>query len=269
MSPWWLLIAFAIFLIGITKSGFGSGTGLMIVPMTALAMAQLPSHGTKAALALLLPLLICGDLIAIFQYRRVVSMQVIRRLLPGTLAGVILGALLLTWFVNQAQRIAEALVNIEIGVECIILVSLHWYRVWRAKGELPPYRPSLLRSTGTGAFAGVSSTLAHAAGPIIALHLLPQRLDRAVFVGTTALYFAMLNIAKLPAYFLVPGLFQQTSPLFALSFLPLVLLGALIGVQLNRRLSDQLFTRIVYFVTFALGWYILAKGLWQLAHARA
>jgi uncharacterized membrane protein YfcA len=34
MSPWWLVIFALVFLIGVTKSGFGSGVGLMIVPMT-------------------------------------------------------------------------------------------------------------------------------------------------------------------------------------------------------------------------------------------
>jgi uncharacterized membrane protein YfcA len=65
MSPWWALVALAIFLIGVTKSGFGSGAGLMIVPMTAIAMRHLPP-GAEAALPLLLPLLIVGDVIAIW-----------------------------------------------------------------------------------------------------------------------------------------------------------------------------------------------------------
>ena len=41
----------------------------MIVPMTALAMAHIPGKDEKAALGLLLPLLIAGDLIAVWQYR--------------------------------------------------------------------------------------------------------------------------------------------------------------------------------------------------------
>jgi hypothetical protein len=68
-------------------------------------------------------------------------------------------------------------------------VSLNWYREWRARHAPPAYQPTIGKSTAVGAFAGVSSTLAHAAGPIIALHLLPQRLERGVFVGTCAVYF--------------------------------------------------------------------------------
>src|SRR5258708_2391946 len=59
MSGWWLVIFLAIFLIGVTKSGFGSGVGLMIVPMTVVAMAHTRYQAT-AALGLMLPLLLAG-----------------------------------------------------------------------------------------------------------------------------------------------------------------------------------------------------------------
>jgi uncharacterized membrane protein YfcA len=257
MSPWLALVALAIFLIGLTKSGFGSGAGLMIVPMTAIAMRHLPA-GAEAALPLLLPLLIVGDLVAIYQYRAHFSARIITRLLPGTVVGVVLGSLLLRWFAAQ-KELAEALINVEIGLESVVLVSINWYREWRSRHGVPPYRPSIVKSTAVGTFAGTSSTLAHAAGPIVALHLLPQRLERGVFVGTCALYFFLVNTAKLPGYY-ATGLFAQLSPAFSLRFLPLVLLGALFGRWLNRRIHDTLFTRAVYAITFALGAYLLLRG---------
>lgn len=264
MSPWWLLVGLAVVMIGLTKSGFGSGMGLIMVPMSALAMERISGYSAKSALPFLLPLLIVGDVIAIYQYRKLLSMRIVRRMLPGTILGVLLGAGLLYLVSKQATRMAEAMINIEIGIESVVLVGLHWYRTWRAKAELPQYRPSLWRASGAGMFAGASSTLAHAAGPIIALHLLPQRLDRRVFVGTCALYFGFLNVAKLPAYWAL-GLFGQVSPGFSLMFLPLVLLGALCGLYMIQRLSDVRFSQIIYGATFVLGWYILGKGLVQLA----
>src|SRR5581483_6860730 len=70
MSWWWLLVFLAVVLIGVTKSGFGSGVGLMIVPMTAIAMGNIPGRDSETALGLLLPLLIFGDLLAVWQYRK-------------------------------------------------------------------------------------------------------------------------------------------------------------------------------------------------------
>jgi uncharacterized membrane protein YfcA len=95
------------------------------------------------------------------------------------------------------------------------------------------------------------------------MYLLPLRLDRRVFVGTCAVYFFLLNTSKLPAYWL-SGQFESAELTLSLRFAPLVLLGALFGVWVNRRLSDQLFSRIVYVVTFFLGWYVLYRGVFGL-----
>jgi uncharacterized protein len=273
---WWFIVFLAVLLIGVTKSGFGSGVGLMIVPMTAIAMGHIPGRGSEAALGLLLPLLVVGDLIAVWQYSHLFfgkmpavdgvesqntqARAVIRRLLPGTIAGVVLGGLLLALLHSNANLVG-ALIRIEIGCESILLVSIHWWRLYR--GVQQRLMPEPWRSGLTGGFAAVSSTLAHAAGPIIAMYLLPLKLDRQLFVGTCAVYFFLLNSAKLPAYY-ASGQFAHASIMFTARLLPLVIVGAIFGRWLNKRINDMLFTKIVYIVTFALGWYILADGILRL-----
>jgi uncharacterized membrane protein YfcA len=255
---WWVIVCLAIFGIGLTKSGFGAGVGLMLAPTMALAMDH-TGRGAGAALGLMLPLLIVGDFLAVWQYRHLFSLSVVRKLLPGTAVGVVLGGLLL-WYLKHArsEHVAEALVKTEIGFESVVLVGLHWYRLWRGQAQRLMREP--LRSHLTGGFAAASSTLAHAAGPIIALYLLPLQMDRQLFVGTCAIYFFILNTCKLPVYAL-GGQFAKASPLFALQFLPLVLAGAAFGLWLNRRIADRWFSRIIYVVTFLLGWYILYEGI--------
>jgi uncharacterized protein len=286
---WWLIVFLAVFFIGVTKSGFGSGVGLMVVPMTAIAMGHIPGRGAEGALGLLLPLLIAGDLIAVWQYshfffarsraaqlvgpdanvlaedvdaepQQVETRAIIVRLMPGSIVGVVLGALLLGWLHSKADLVG-ALIRIEIGWESILLVSIHWWRAYR--GVQQRLMPEPWRSGLTGGFAAVSSTLAHAAGPIIAMYLLPLRLDRQLYVATSAVYFFLLNTAKLPAYY-ASGLFAQTAFSFTIRLLPLVVAGAIFGRWLNKRINDALFTRIIYIVTFALGCYILADGILSL-----
>jgi uncharacterized membrane protein YfcA len=257
---WWAVVCFATFLIGLTKSGFGAGVGLMIIPMTAIAMSHHPQRGTEAALGLLLPLLTLGDLIAVYQYRKLFSLNIVKHLLPGTLIGVVLGGAILWWFHTQAG-IVGALIRIEIGIESIALVGLHWWRQYKGVQEHLMREP--WRSHLTGAFAGTSSTLAHAAGPIAAMYLLPLRLDRQLFVGTCAIYFFILNTIKIPAY-IASNMFEKAELSFTLKFLPLVILGAVVGFAVNKKLSDKYFSRIIYTVTFALGWYILFDGIRQL-----
>jgi uncharacterized membrane protein YfcA len=256
MSPWWLVIFAAVFLIGVTKSGFGSGVGLMIVPMTALSLGHLPHWQFKDALGLLLPLLILGDLLAVWQYRHLFSLSIVKKLLPGTAVGVLLGGAVL-WLFDQQKELAAALIQIEIGFESVVLVGLHWWRI--SRGMALHVSPTALRSNVVGGAAGASSTLAHAAGPIIALYLLPQGLERQLFVGTCAIYFGMLNLAKVPVYI---KLGQFRPDLLHLSgwMLPIVVAGAMFGLWLNRRMKDAGFSRIVYCITFVLGWYVLIEG---------
>jgi uncharacterized membrane protein YfcA len=150
------------------------------------------------------------------------------------------------------------LIKIEVALESVVLVGLHWWRVWR--GQALHVTPSFTRSTVTGVFAGVSSTLAHAAGPIIALYLLPQKLERRLFVGTCAVYFFILNTVKLPAY-RQAEMFDADVMVLALKTLPLVAAGAVFGFWVNRRMNDELFSKLVYVITFALGWYLLYDGV--------
>ncbi|HWE01420.1 MAG TPA: sulfite exporter TauE/SafE family protein [Tepidisphaeraceae bacterium] len=260
MSPWWLVAGLAFILIGITKSGFGSGVGLMVVPMTVMAAPHLPATGgEKNVLGLVLPLLVVGDIIAVWQYRRLFNRQVVLRLLPGTAIGILIGSLFLWHIDKQRTGLLAAIIKTEVGLESVGLVGLHWYRTWRA-GQQIHFHPSLIRSGAVGAFAGASSTVAHAAGPIIALHLLPQRMERQIFVGTCAVYFFLVNAAKLPAYCL-SGQFHAGTLLLSMKLLPLVFAGAGFGYWVTKRMNDVYFSRIVYALTFCMGWYLLWNGV--------
>src|SRR5205085_9405256 len=132
-----------------------------------------------AALGLMLPLLIAGDVLAVWQYRKLWDRRIVLRLLPGSLVGIAAGGAILWWFHRRPPPLIAPLIKLEVGIESIVLVGLHWWRLWR--GDDAVFRPSSVRSSAVGAAAGISSTLAHAAGPIIALHLLPQKLERQIF----------------------------------------------------------------------------------------
>jgi uncharacterized membrane protein YfcA len=267
MSYPWLLVCLAVMMIGITKSGFGSGLGLFVVPIMAIATER-TSLGTQAALGLMLPLLICGDLIALYQQRAHAGLALVKKLLPATAVGVAVGGLFLYLAHHQSKELAAALINLDIGFESVLLVGLHWYRQFSRPRE-GVYVPKPWQNHLTGSVAGISSTLAHGAGPIIALHLLPQKPSKQTFVGTCAIYFFLLNTTKLLAYAWA-GQFAAAPPAFTARFVPLVLAGGLLGYFLNLRVSDRLFSHVVYIGTFVLGWYLLVLGgiaLWGMTRA--
>jgi uncharacterized membrane protein YfcA len=263
VSAAWLPVLSAVFLIGLTKSGFGSGAGLLVVPLALLGALYLPGWDAHQTLALILPLLLVGDVVACWQHRQHFDRGAIARLLPGSVVGIVAGSLLLRWFVGREQTVAQALVNLEVGCESLFLVGLSAYRHWRFRGRLPPFRPARWRSGVVGLCAGFSSTLAHAAGPIIALHLLPQRLDRRVYVGTCAFYFLLINAAKVPGYLAAGLLGGELLPRSA-ALAPLVLAGAAAGYWINRRLSDRWFSLIVQLLVLASGLYLLVLAARQL-----
>ena len=74
-----------------------------------------------------------------------------------------------------------------------------------------------------------------------------------------SVYFFLLNTAKLPAYWGV-HMFTRDVLWLSLYTLPLVVAGALFGFWINRKMNDALFSKIVYVLTFALGWWLLYDG---------
>jgi uncharacterized membrane protein YfcA len=253
----WIVICFAIFLIGLTKSGLGAGMGLIVVPICTIALGY-TSRGSQAALGLLLPLLIAGDLLSIWQYRKLFDFKLVKPLLIPTAVGIALGSWLL-WLIHdqQNQRLVSALMRLEIGLESVVLVSLAWWRQYR--GDEHKLLPEPLRSWITGSFTGVSTTLAHAAGPVVAMYLLPLKPERRAFVGTTALFFFIANTAKLPTYYFAKQ-FEHAELGFTVRFLPFVVIGAMVGFWLVKNFTNQGYLKFVYWATFGIGVYLVVDS---------
>jgi uncharacterized protein len=64
-------------------------------------------------------------------------------------------------------------------------------------------RPGAVGGAFRSAVSGFTSTLAHAGGPPFAIYMLGQRVDKTRFVGTSAVFFLIVNYTKpVPSYFL-------------------------------------------------------------------
>lgn len=236
----WICAVSAVTLVGIAKAGFGAGVGVVATPILALALPV-----TDAA-ALLLPLLICCDLFSVIHYRTNFDRRSIRLLLPGALIGITAGALTFGYFKGN-----ESILKTGIGVLALAFVL---YQVLRKviEGVLKQHKPSIFEGVVMGALSGFTSTLAHAGGPPIAVFLLPQKLPRGLFVGTTVIFFAAINAVKLIPYQYL-GLLKVGNLFTILLLSPLTLLGVKLGVYLNGRFNDVWFNRVVYTVLFLTG----------------
>jgi uncharacterized membrane protein YfcA len=233
----------AIVIAGISKGGFGSGVGLLAVPMMALSIP------VPQAAAIMLPILCLMDLVGLWTYWRVWDQAAMAALLPAAIAGSVVGAL-------TFSLLDERLLRLAIGVVAVAFVLDHWL-VRRTTGDA---RPSAAKAAVCGALSGYTSFVAHAGGPPLNMYLLPLGLEKARLVGTAVVFFAAVNYAKLLPYWWL-GQMSAGNMATALALAPLAPIGMLSGVWLMRRVSQTLFMRICYGCVFATGLKLVWDGI--------
>ncbi|AMV33186.1 Sulfite exporter TauE/SafE [Pirellula sp. SH-Sr6A] len=235
-QPWqWALLAIAALGIGITKSGF-AGVSMVHV----LIFAHL--FGARESTGLVLPLLIAGDLFAMWTYGKHAKWGFIRKMLPPALAGILLGAWMMTW-------LPESLYKPLIGVIILGLVGLQIIRIW--KGEwLESVPHSAWFAWSMGILAGSTTMLANAAGPVFGLYLLAIGLPKMEFVGTAAWFFLLINVIKLPFSWGL-GLIRVDTLWLNAILLPVVAIGLVLGKMLLKWVSQRIFDSIVLALTAA------------------
>jgi uncharacterized protein len=239
-ADWTTLIVaiLAVMVIGISKAGFGGGLGLLSTPLCVLAF------GPRDAIGILLPLLCAGDAFSLYPYWRKWDSRNLKYLLPGVVVGVLIGVQLIGKF--SAREL-----NVAIGILAIgfVLFQLVKERILRSEGT---FSPNHKVGIPFGLLAGITSTFAHGAGPVVTMFLVPQRLPKEIFVGTMVLTFSWINWIKMP-FFVGSSIINRRTFELSLWFLPLIPLGVWLGVQMNRRFSEGSFLWIIYVVTFLAG----------------
>jgi len=234
----------AILLMGISKGGFGGGVGLIATPMVALVTTP-----TRAA-AILLPILCAMDIVGVIAYRRSWDPVNMRILLPGSVLGILLGT-------ATFRFLDESLIRLLLGVLALGFVL----RYWQARTpQQVPTTPSRRAGSFWAAVSGFTSFVAHAGGPPLSIYLLPQNMDKTLFVGTTVVYFTFVNYLKLVPYSLL-GQFSGENLLTSLVLSPLAPLGMWLGIWLHRRIDEKLFYQAVYLMLAAVGLKLLHDGL--------
>jgi hypothetical protein len=191
------------------------------------------------------------DLAGIRAYLGRWDRRIMRVIIPAGLIGCGIGTVSFRW-------LDENLIRILLG--CIALGFLAYSLKPRAVAPEPPsYRQGWFWAT----LSGLTSFVAHAGGPPLMVYLLPQRLDKAVFVGTSLVFFASMNYAKILPYLWL-GLFDQRNLATSLVLIPVGVAGTYFGVWLQKRLNPVHFYRVVYALLFVSGSKLLYDGLTRL-----
>src|SRR6185295_17839628 len=241
--PTLLLASFGVLFIGLSKAGFGGGLGMLTTPICVLAFGA-GGHEPSFAIGTLLPLLCAGDAFSLYHYWGKWRRKNLKFLLPGVVIGVVIG-------VRLIGRFSARELNIAIGVLAVLFVLFQLTKkmIFRAEGA---FKPTHVIGIPSGIGAGITSTFAHGAGPIVSLFLIPQQMPKELYVGTTVLVFTWINWIKLP-FFIEREIITRETLLTGLRYLPLIPLGVWLGVWLNRKIDERLFLRLVYGITLLTG----------------
>lgn len=243
----WLVIIPAVTFLGLSKGGFAS-LGMASTPLVALVLPPL-----KAA-AILLPILMVQDAISVWVYRREWSAWNLKVLTPGAVIGVAAA-----WLV--ASHVSEGFIRLAIGLVGVSFSLNTW---------LGRFRPQAVKPTAAGGvfwglLSGFTSTFVQVGAQPFQVYVLPQRLDKMTLVGTTAIFFALVNLMKVVPYFSL-GQFSTEGLGLTLALLPLAIGTNVLGIWLVRRTPMEVFYRVAHILVFLVSLALAAQGAYALFH---
>lgn len=234
----------ATLLLGISKSGFGTGFGSLAVPLMALSVT------VPEAAAILMPVLFFIDVLGLAALRKNLDWRLLKFLVPFGMLGTVIGFLL---FKVLDSHVVAAMVG---GFTLLFLAQRLLFAP--APGAPPPPRwVGMLLTT----LSGFTSFVAHAGGPPISAYVIPLRLPPLLFASTMAFFFFVINLSKWIPYGLL-GLLDWRNLATSMALLPFVPMGVWAGLRLAKYVRPELFYRFVYTGMFLTG----SKLLWDGFH---
>jgi len=235
-TQFYLVAIPAVILLGLSKGGF-SGLSSLAMPMMSLVASPV------RAAAIVLPILLVQDWLSVWAFRRDFSSRNLVILIPSSMIGVGVGWLL-------AARVSDDAVRLAIGVISIVFVL---YMLIRDRlGRAPVEKPGVPSGILWGSLSGFTSFVSHSGAPPFQVYVMPQYLKPPVFAGTATMFFAAVNLLKVPPYFLL-GQFNRDNLFVSAGLIPVAILSTFAGVWLTRRVSADRFYAVILALTFLIG----------------
>lgn len=230
---------FAMLVMAVSKGGFGGGAGVICTP---LLMTQLPA---AMATGLWLPLLIACDVFSLREYPREGRWRAILLLAPWTIAGIIVGRSLFGVIDGRWIKLTVGF----LGITFLLMQGVRsWVQRYSAHRDVG-WDPKWYHALPFGLGAGVATSLAHAAGGIITMFLLPQKMPPRQFVGTSVRYYLIFNALKVPVFLLGSDpLITGATLKAALWLIPFAPIGVALGAWLTRKINPNAFNVTIYVI---------------------
>ncbi|MGW0185993.1 sulfite exporter TauE/SafE family protein [Streptomyces sp. NPDC003362] len=231
-------LALAAMLVGFSKTAVSGANTISL----AVFAAVLPA---RASTGVLLPLLIAGDVLAVLTYRRHAHWPTLWRLFPAVAVGVVVGTVFLMWA-------DDGIVRTSIGVILLLMAALTvWRRRTAERAEEPDgvsTRAGRVKARSYGVLGGFTTMVANAGGPVMAMYLLSAGFRKLGFLGTSAFFFLIVNVSKVP-FSVGLGLIDGPSLLLDAALVLFVVPGAFLGRWAVNRINQRLFEQLVIAAT--------------------
>lgn len=233
-------------LVGLAKGGF-AGLGAAAMPMLALVMDPVAGAG------MLLPILMVQDIVSVWAFRRNYDARTLMLTVPGAIVGIFLG-----WYLASiipADAVRGFVGGIALAFGTYRLLPLLGRSV-KLSGPAPEWMGTVM-----GCIAGFTSQIAHAGGPPFQIWALSRNFPHLVFVGTSSIFFAIINWMKVPAYAAL-GQFNLQNMSLTVLFLPLAIFSTIAGVKLVKRVSPEKFNVIIQILMVIVGAELIRQAIW-------
>jgi len=238
----YLTASFGIILFGISKGGFAGPASILAIPIMSLSMSPLTAAG------ILLPILLIMDFLAIYFYWNKWDIKNIKVIIPPALIGIFIGGI-------TFQITSQDTIRIIVGSICILFISI---TIFKNNNFL--FKPNNNKGRFWSLISGYTSCIIHAGGQPLSFYLLPQKLNKTVYVGTMTLAFLIVNLIKLiPYYFL--DLLIVSNLKISLILSPLAPLSIYLGYYLHKKFNEESFYFIIYFFLTISGIKLIYDGI--------
>ena len=238
-----LIMAFVGVFVGMAKTGI-HGTGMIAVPLLAIVF------GGRASSGIMLPILILGDLMAVYHYHGDAQWKHLKRVLPFAFVGVLLGTYI-GIFIDDAifRQIMAGIIFLSVGI-----------MLWNEKQQSQVTSQNWLFTAGLGIAGGFTTMVGNLAGSVMAIYLLSLNLLKNQFIGTAAWFFLIINLVKVPFHIYGWETITWDSLFLNLLVLPFIALGAFLGIQIVKRIPEQIYRRFILAMTIIAALFMMFQS---------
>ena len=227
----YIVLIIVALIIGLSKGGMGQVLGVLVTPLLSLVMP------VASAISLALPLLMIGDVFSLWFFWKTWNLRYVRLLLPLAILGILAGTYLLKTLNNTTLKHI-------LGFFTLLFVI---YKIADYRLKALDYYPRDWHGYFAGGVTGLGSALANAGSVPFTAYMLLQDVSPQVFVGTSTLYFAIINVLKVPG-FVVTGLLDLSRLLSVIWALPVIPLGVYAGRWMIKRINKTAFDWVMLVV---------------------